>query len=99
MTENQLIEALYKVKDTDRTIKVYRHSENVTGVYMAPNQPILYNVDVEAYFYAFQKHVENNHLDYELVSTRRQVKERELGNSDEAYETTYWKDGKVVGEV
>jgi hypothetical protein len=89
---NGLVEAKFKIIGSGNLVKLYRHSKGKTGVYMAPHQPRIYNVDVEAFYYQFQKQ-----KGYELIETTRQIKEREFGNADEAYEVTKFENGKVVG--
>lgn len=48
-------------------------------------------VDMEAFVSAFEKSGKG-----ELVEMTRQVRERELGNGDEAYEVTRFEKGEVV---
>jgi hypothetical protein len=94
-TMNKLVQAIFK-RD-NMTVKLYRHSVGKTGMFVSysnaqSTHQKIWDVDVEAFFMQFSKLPE-----YELLETVRQVRERELGNSDEAYETTVWKNGRVVG--
>ena len=77
---NELVEAKFKTQ-AGNIVKIYRHSEGKTGVCVASNTPDVYDVDVESVFSQFAK----NKKHYKLVETTRQVKERVLGNADEAY--------------
>lgn len=79
---NKLVEATFKIYETGNMVKIYRYNENKTGVYLSPNKPRIYDVDIE-YFVDEFKRIKG----YELIETRRQVKERVLGNFDEAYQT------------
>jgi hypothetical protein len=85
---NKLVEAKFSTEWGE--VKIYRRLENETGVFKVKDGQIqTFDVGIEDFFYQFQKH-------YELIEITHQVKQRELGNADEAYVVTKFKDGKVI---
>jgi hypothetical protein len=99
---NELVEAWLRGEDNGLT-KVYRHSPGKMGVWVPKTN------SEEEYHQIFGKGElagEVNLVEmvvhkmmnegFELLIMERQVKERVVGNADEAYETTEFKKGKAV---
>ena len=75
-------------------IKVYVNGEQ-TGVYRYEGGEVnVFNVGIEAMTHQFDKD-----QDFELVEQVKQIRERELGNGDQAYITETFKGGKYLQTV
>jgi hypothetical protein len=92
----QIVKAIYKTKDKNNlTLTLYRIGEDQTGVHLQGAGTETFNIDVESYHFALQRHTDK----FTLESVTFQYKERKLGNADEAYRTAHYKDGKLVKET
>jgi predicted membrane GTPase involved in stress response len=98
---NELVEAWLRGKDNGIT-KVYRHSPDKMGVWVNETNgkeyiQIVGKGEAAGDINLIDMMVHKmQHEGFELLITERQVKEREFGNAYEAYETTEFKNGKVV---
>jgi hypothetical protein len=90
-TMNKLVEAKF-MSDDGHMVRFY-NKNGETGIW-TQGHSISYPVDLEAFVSAFEKSGKG-----ELVEMTRQVRERELGNVDQAYEVTKFENGKVVSHT
>lgn len=91
-TMNEPVEARFIDHKNGLNIRMYRHSEGKTGIFVVDTATTkIFDISMEAFFYTLSKKE-----GYELVEMTTQVRERELGNADEAYEVTWFDGGKVV---
>ena len=98
---NELVEAWLR-GEYNGLIKVYRHSPGKMGVWVIEisgqeYHKILSKTEFTGEVNIVQMMVHKLQSEgFELLITERQIKERVLGNADEAYETTEFKNGKVT---